>query len=200
MPIITRRDYLTAFVVGVLTALFAVPTFVNVGLGTAPILAGLFVGIPILWVAGVWLGGFLGRWLPFFVQFGKFATTGFLSASIDFGVLNILSRWSGITAGLIVGGVNVPGFGLAVSNSYLWNRLWVFRQAPVEGVFRDFPKFLTVTVSGLLLNSGIVVFITTYVPPQFGTGPEAWLNIAKIAASAVILIWNFIGYKMFVFR
>lgn len=200
MPTITRRDYLIAAVVGILTAAFAIPTLINIGLARPSVIIGIFAAIPILWVAGVWLGGFLGQWFSFFIQFGKFATIGFLSAAIDFGVLNILSYASGLTAGFLVGWINAPGFALAVVNGYLWNRLWVFRQQPGEGLFRDFPKFLAVTVSGLFLNSGIVVFATTYVPPQFGAGPEAWLNIAKVAANAVILIWNFVGYKIFVFK
>lgn len=200
MPTITKRDYLIAAAVGILTAAFAIPTLINIGLARSSVIIGIFVAIPILWVAGVWLGGFLGRWLPFFIQFGKFATVGFLSASIDFGVLNILSYASGLNAGLVIGGINAPGFALAVVNGYLWNRLWIFRQQSGEGLFQDFPKFLAVTVSGLVLNSGIVVFATTYVPPQFGAGPEAWLNIAKVAANAIILVWNFIGYKIFVFK
>lgn len=200
MPTITRRDYLIAAAVGILTAAFAIPTLINIGLARPSVIIGIFAAIPILWVAGVWLGGFLGQWFSFFIQFGKFATIGFLSAAIDFGVLNILSYASGLTAGFIIGGINAPGFALAVVNGYLWNRLWVFRQQSGEGLFEDFPKFLTVTVSGLVLNSGIVVFATTYIPPQFGAGPEAWLNIAKVAANAIILVWNFIGYKIFVFK
>lgn len=199
MPLITTRDYRIAAIVGLLTGIFAIPTFANVGLGGTATYLALVIGIPVLWVFGVWLGGFLSRWLPFMAQFGKFATTGFLSAAIDFAALNTLSRLSGITAGLIIGGVNVPGFGLAVFNSYLWNRLWVFKQVPGEGVFHDFPKFLAVTIFGLFLNSAIVIAVTTYVGPQFGFGAEAWLNLSKVFANALVLIWNFIGYKFVVF-
>lgn len=198
--IISQKDYYIAALVGLLTGIFAVPTFFNLGFREPLFFAGLLLVIPMLWVLGVWLGGFLSRWLPFMAQFGKFAATGFLSAAIDFGTLNVLSMVTGITAGFVIGGVNVPGFAVAVVNGYLWNKLWVFKDRDEQGLFHDFPKFLAVTGTGLLLNSGVVIAITTFVPPLFAAGPEAWLNIGKVAANALVLAWNFLGYKLFVFR
>ena len=163
-------------------------------------------GISLLWAAGVWLGYFLSRFFGFFRQFGKFAAVGFLSAAIDFAVLNIVSGFTGITAGNVVGLVNIPGFSIAVLNGYFWNKLWVFAPSgrgegiKPEPILQDFPKFLAVTVLGLLVNSGIVVFLTTYVSaPEFFT-PQEWLNVAKVFANAVALVWNFIGYKFVAFR
>ena len=76
---------------------------------------------------------------------------------------------TGITSGFEIGGVNAPGFAVAVINSYFWNQFWVFKaRIRGEGMFHDFPKFLTVMLIGLTLNSGIVFSLTTYVPPFFG--------------------------------
>lgn len=197
---ITGRDYMIAALVGFLTGVCAIPTFVNIGWGTSPMRIFLIFGIPLLWVFGVWFGGFLSRWLPFMAQFGKFAAVGFLSAAIDFGVLNILSSATGVTSGFVIGGVNIPGFSVAVVNGYLWNKLWVFKDRDPEGLFHDFPKFLAVTGVGLTINSGVVVFVTSFVQPLSGVRPEAWLNIAKVGANAFVLVWNFLGYKFFVFK
>ena len=196
------RDVFIGAVVGFLTGIFTLVVLFYLDL-TFPYKNLLLLGgISFLWAAGVWLGYFLSRFFGFFRQFGKFATVGFLSAAIDFAVLNIVSSFTGITAGNVVGLVNIPGFSIAVLNGYLWNKLWVFgaQSNDNEALFGDFPKFLTVTVLGLLFNSGIVVFLTTYVAaPEFFT-PQEWLNVAKVFANAVALVWNFIGYKFVAFR
>jgi len=214
----TKIDYLVAAMAGVATAGFLWITLQFLGALRAlpfPSIA-LFLVVPVLWVLGVWLGGFLGaRFMPFFNQFGKFAVVGFLSASIDFAVLNFMSYLTGITAGVTVGWINVPGFLIAVVNGYLWNKLWVFGAPPSlksdfgtpkksdffpgGGLFHDFPKFFGVTSIGLLINSGIIVLLTTYVPiPPIST--KLWLNAAKIIANGFAMIWNFLGYKFIAFR
>lgn len=210
------KDYYIAVIVGIITGIFAIPTFYNLGIENLYIFIALFIVIPPLLALGVWLGKFLSRWFAFFAQFGKFATIGFLSASIDFGVLNILNIATGISAGFIVGGVNIPGFGLAVANSYLWNKLWAFKREENqnfesaenlgnsrqsgESFFNDFPKYLSVSLVGAILNSAIIILITTYITSFYGIGPEGWLNAAKVIASAIVLVWNFTGYKFIVFR
>lgn len=200
---VKKKDFLLAAIAGFFTALFILPVIKNIKLriGTGYIFALLAVGIPFLWMLAIVVGHVLARWLAWIRYFVKFCIVGFLNAAIDFGVLNLLSLYTGLTSGFIIGGVNVPGFVVAATNSYFWNKFWVF-QAP-EGRkvgYSDIPTFLIVLVSGILLNSGMVVFISTYVPPFFGLTPERWLNIAKVVASAVALMWNFIGFKFFVFK
>ena len=200
---ITKKDYFIAAVNGVLTGVFALAVLYFLDIDFPLQIPAVVFGVPILWVLGVWLGGFLGKWIGFFTQFGKFAAVGFSSASIDFAILNFISNLTGVTAGIIVGWINIPGFLVAVVNGYLWNRLWVFGAPPSSvfpsgGLFHDFPKFFGVTVIGLLINSGIIVLLTTYLP-GFGFPASIWLNIAKVMANAVAMIWNFLGYKFIAF-
>jgi putative flippase GtrA len=88
---------------------------------------------------------------------------------------------------------------MAATNSYFWNKFWVFQDSG-DNVFADLPKFSLVILSGTILNSGLVIFFTTFVGPQFGIGANEWLNISKVTASATTLIWNFLGYKFFAFN
>ncbi len=195
---LTRRDYLIVVLVGFFTGVFAVPTVVNLGIRSYTVLMSLPLAVPILFAFGLWWGKFLSRWFAFFAQFAKFAAVGFLNTAIDFGVLNILSLATGVTKGFILGGVNVPGFTLAVVNSYFWNKYWVFKGR--ESVASELPKFLAVTFIGLLINSGLIVLITTYVTPLLGFQASVWLNLAKVFATTVSLMWNFAGYKFLVFK
>lgn len=197
---ITKKDYLIGALVGVLTGVFAIPTLFNIGLRQPVVFALLPFLIAALWAFGVWLGGFLSKWLPFFAQFGKYATVGFFNTAIDFGVLNVLSILSGVTAGFVIGGVNVPGFSLAVFNSYLWNKSWVFKSGQKGNFFHNLPLFILVNLIGLLLNSGLIILLTTYNSGFRGLAPGTWLNIAKVIATAISFLWNFIGFKFIVFR
>lgn len=197
---ITKIDYYVVSLIGFLTGVFAIPTAINLGLRQPLILLVLPIVFPLLFILGLWVVSFLSRFLPSFVQFGKFAAVGLSSTAIDFGILNILSLATGVTAGFILGGVNIPGFGVAVINSYFWNKFWTFKVGREGGLFHDFPKFLAVAVVGLVLNSGIVIFATTYLQPLFSLSAQSHLNIAKVMATLLVLVWNFLGFKFLVFK
>lgn len=196
-----KIDFFVAAIAGFFTALFVLPVVKNTGISVPGYL--LPVLVPVLWIIGLALGRILLRRLSFIYQFAKFVVVGFLNTSIDFGILNLLSIYTGITSGFFIGGVNVPGFILASMNSYFWNKFWVFRKEKKEGEKTNYSDFLTfagVTLVAVLLNGGIVILITTFVNPLFGLSPERWLNIAKVFATAFSLIFNFVGYKFLVFR
>ena len=194
-----RFDYYLAGFLGFLTGVFAIPTVFNLGIKSRIVLLVLPLVMPLAFIFGMWFSNLISRKISFLKQFGRFVAVGFLNTAIDFGVLNILSSLSGITSGFIIGGVNLPGFTIAVVNSYLWNKLWVFSSKGKENLFHDMPKFLVITVIGILLNSGIVILATTYLSPVFVESPKAWVNLAKVLATITNLVWNFLGYKLFVF-
>ena len=121
-----KKDYKVAIIAGFITGVFLLPSLKNMSIEDGIVVYGLPFVIPVLWVFGLWLGKVLSKWLPVIYQFAKFVVVGFLNTSIDFGVLNLLSMFSGLTTGVLVGGVNIPGFTLAATNSYFWNKFWVF--------------------------------------------------------------------------
>ncbi|OGF63274.1 hypothetical protein A2926_03620 [Candidatus Giovannonibacteria bacterium RIFCSPLOWO2_01_FULL_44_40] len=212
---ITKKDYWIGAVAGFLTGVLALVMVFYLEISFPYKKAFFLIGVPVLFAFGVWLGGFLGRYFRVFTQFGKYVTAGFLSTLIDFTTLNVVSALTGVTAGIVIGWVNIPGFVIAVFNGYLWNKLWVFSPrlsvfprgasdrnlvSDKTGVFSDFPKFLAVTVGGLILNSVTIIIITTYISIPLGLTPQRWLNVAKVLASILVIIWNFAGFKFFVFR
>lgn len=133
-------------------------------------------------------------------QFGKFALVGFLNTGIDFAVLNLLMWSFGIYSGSWLAFFNAIAFSAAVTNSYFWNKYWVFRASATRDKATEFTKFIIVSVIGLSLNTFIVYGFTTLLSPAFGIEPVVWANIGKVLATGVSLLWNFAGYKLFVFR
>lgn len=191
-------DYQLAGLIGFVAGMCVIPVLVNLGYRNALLL----VAIP--WVVAGCLifarlvGQLLGHIHPAFVELSRFGIVGVLNTAIDFGTLNILSVLTGVTTGLLVGGYNLPGLAIAVINSYAWNKFWVFRDGAKKG-FEDIPQFITITGVGLLLNSAIVIVMTTYLPILLPTGSVVWLNISKVFATIFTLAWNFLGYKFVVF-
>lgn len=193
-----KTDYAIGGLIGFFAGIFAIPTLYNLGVGDAMTLlvapwAGAAAGF-----VGIWALYFFSRKILVLAQFGRFFAVGALNTVIDFGILNLLSRATGIAAGIILGGVNVPGFLVAVVNSYFWNKLWVFKEG-TQNLMAAFPKFFAVTLVGLLVNSGIVIAFTTYAAPSTELAPNIALNIGKLLATVISLAVNFLGYKFFVF-
>jgi putative flippase GtrA len=134
-----------------------------------------------------------------FRQLLKFGVVGAINTGIDFAVLNVLSALTGIRSGTGIIWLNSAAFTVAVANSYFMNKYWTFA---ARGAVRagEASSFLLVSLVGLGINGGIVFWITTYINPLFGFGIALWENVAKLIATGVSLVWNFIGYKLLVFR
>ncbi len=199
----SKKDYLIAAIVGFYTALLLLPTFKNISVSFGSLYIILLFVIPALWMIGLALARFLGRFLAVFNQLGKFVVVGFANTAIDFGVLNFLSIVTAQTSGFLIGGVNLPGFTLAALHSYFWNKFWVFKKSgepKQKPDYSDFWTFIAVVVVGVFINGGIIILLTTYVNPLFGLSAGRWLNVSKVVATAVSLIWNFVGFKFLVFK
>jgi len=134
-------------------------------------------------------------------QFSKFIIVGGINTGIDFLILNILMVVTGITAGPELFVLNSISFSIAVINSYFMNKRWTFQdKTKTEQTPIKFSAFFIISIIGLVINGLILTGITTYIPALFGLSAVLWANIAKLMATGVSLVWNFIGYKLFVFK
>lgn len=160
----------------------------------------LVILIPIFWVSGVNLGYFLGRWFPFFNQFGKFVAIGFTNAAVDFGILNFLIFLTGITAGLWYPVFKIGSFTAGLIHSYIWNKYWAFRAGESGGGKAEFIKFASVAVVALFINVGIASFIVNFIHPILGIDAKGWANLGAVAGSAIALFFSFVGFRSAVFK
>lgn len=182
--------------------LIAAPLFIflNIGREIGVLWWHLAWVIPLLWVLGVYLGYKLSRFFPWLFQFSKFAAVGFSNAAVDFGVLNILIFTSGAAAGILFSVFKTVSFIAATINSYFWNKFWTFEAGKTGVGTGEFAKFLAVSVVGVLVNVGFASAVVNLTDPQFGFNPEQWANVGAVVGSATALIWNFLGYKLIVFK
>lgn len=135
-------------------------------------------------------------------QFSKFFIVGIVNTGIDFAVLNTEMALTGISSGTPLIIFNMISFSVAVVNSYYLNKFWTFEDKKADGskATVKMSQFIGVSLVGLMINSMVVYGFVSVVPIMFGLSPIAWTNIGKIIATGVSLIWNFVGYKLWVFK
>ncbi len=83
----------------------------------------------------------------------------------------------------------VCGFGVGAVVSYTLNRRFTFETKPAYG--RGLAKFLVVIAIGAVLNAGIVALL-------IGWGLH--YMAAQVIATLIVLVWNFAGSRLVVFR
>jgi len=78
--------------------------------------------------------------------------------------------------------------------------MWTFGKKDQKHAGKEFVQFLLVSLIGLLLNAGIASLIVNVVGPLGSIGLKTWANVGTAVASILVLVWNFVGYKFFVFK
>lgn len=112
-----------------------------------------------------------------------------------------------IAFGLVLLGakISAPGYFyliilviFGVSQLVLWNSFQLNTQVVEKETKGRFIAFFIVSLIGLVLNSAIVTYGSSAV--VLTASADLNKNIAKIIATGASLVWNFIGYKLFVFK
>lgn len=198
----SKRDFYFSIATGLITgfAAWQIFNFLEVTKFKNVSFAWFLLLIPALWIVGVNLGYFLGKWLAFFNQFGKFAVIGFTNAAVDFGVLNLLIANTEISSGGWYSVFKAISFVSAVIPSYFWNKHWAFSASGGGVSSFEFAKFMSVAIVSILINTGMASLVVNYVQPLGGLSLAIWANVGAVAGSAVALVFSFVGFKLAVFK
>lgn len=119
-------------------------------------------------------------------QFLRFATVGAIATLVQYAVLIALVEAAGAEEVPAAIGAYLCG---AVT-SYLLNRRFTFAGTQT-GFGHGLAKFALVNLIGLGLNTGIFVLLT---------GMGLHYILAQMVATGLVLIWNYAGARLFVFR
>ena len=129
------------------------------------------------------------------VRFLKFATVGAIGATIDFGVMNMLSHFFNmrlVAAGTI-------SFLCAVTSNFLFNRYWTYPDSRSRHVLHQLGMFFLVNAAGITIR----IPILHYAEPPLAAAFERMAHISTSLAEAlarnatlalavgVVMIWNF---------
>ncbi len=194
------REYRTAFIVGAVSGVLWFFVLAHLSLLAEGELIAAVAALPILFVLGIALARrrFTGRMAH---KLAKFLMVGVLNTGIDFFVFDTLIVLTGRAAGTPLIAFKSLSFVLALVNSYELNRRWTFdAEAAPQRTKSEFSRFAVITVVGFLVNVGTTFAVATAFRPLFGMSQIRWDNVAAVIATALNLAWNFVGYKLFVFR
>ncbi|MDD4201763.1 MAG: GtrA family protein [Candidatus Paceibacterota bacterium] len=195
-----KIDKIISPIIGFLIGVFFLVILWSAGLKNNLLFALPFVFSPLAFL-GMFVASFLGKKFLIFYQGGKFLLVGALNTFVDFGVLNFLMFSTSIFSGAGYSFFKALSFFCSVVNSYFWNKFWTFEQKET-GVIKtsEFGKFAGIAGIGFALNVAIASFVVNAIGPQFGVSEELWSNFGAFIAILCVFLWNFFGYKLFVFK
>jgi putative flippase GtrA len=119
-------------------------------------------------------------------QLAKFCVVGAVGYAVNLGVYALLLNWANLHYTLAATG----SFLVAVSNNYLWNRIWTFRNQRGHVAYQGL-RFLIVSVAVYGAN---LLLLTLFVETGIGK------IVAQAIAVVLVTPLNFLGNKLWSFR
>jgi putative flippase GtrA len=198
---LTKRDYLLVAIIGFCFGVFSVPIINNIksggNLGLTTIF-GIVVFFTIAAIVALYVVSIVSKKIPIILQLAKFAAVGAFNTFLDWGVLNVLISLTAVVSGLGYALFKGTSFIIANIASYYWNRNWTFGMRE-KASNKEFGKFFAVSLIGLVINIGIASLVVNFINPIGGLSLKVWANVGAATATLASLVWNFVGYKFFVF-
>ncbi|MDD3497974.1 MAG: GtrA family protein [Candidatus Moranbacteria bacterium] len=140
-------------------------------------------------------------------QFIRFAMIGVINTLVDLAILNAETIITGIKDGSGYAIQKGLSFLVAVTVSYFLNKHWAFEDKSKKDEGKKFSQFLFVSIMGMLINVSVATITVTYLKAPINNllnlsflNDQVWVSIGALAGTAVGLIWNFTGYKIWVFK
>jgi putative flippase GtrA len=210
---ITQKDYYFSIAAGLLIGLLLLPILKAADPGIYSKFA--IVIVPFFLLAtpiGLRIAFFIGQKIAIIYQIAKFGLIGMLNTLVDLGVLALItfifrSYYNIESTTVIIGAITfysiykAASFVVANINSYFWNKYWTFDQGKKTQTRAEFVQFFAVSIVGFLINVFIASFVFKMVLASLTGLSDDQLGLIGAAAGSIAgLAWNFIGYKLWVFK
>jgi len=140
---------------------------------------------------------FIFRHKQLFYEFFRYILVGGLAFIVDFGVLylskTLLFPHMGHTGILLAAAL---GFTAGLIFNYIFSLLFVFKQIDENAKRRKIRSFILFVIIGIigLLITELCMYAGVYL---FG---QKWYLIVKIFTAGIVLMWNYLGRKIFIFK
>jgi putative flippase GtrA len=132
-------------------------------------------------------------------QFGRFALVGLLNTALDLGILNALLYVSGNDTPLKFFIFKAISFSFATVNSFFLNKYFTFATAEKK-ISSEAAQFVLVTAVSMTINVLLPTLIFSMLRSSAVLAPAIIANISAFIGIAVSTVFNFVGYKFFVFK
>ncbi|OJX41392.1 MAG: hypothetical protein BGO78_01280 [Chloroflexi bacterium 44-23] len=138
-------------------------------------------------------------------RFLKFGFVGLIGAIIDFGIFNLVSSLTPLSA-LVA---SIISFVAAVLSNFLWNRYWTYPDSRLKAFANQLTQFVIVSVVGLIIRvilftpieSIILQFTNRIIDPQFIFSPQIiGHNITLAILIVIVMFWNFFANRYWTYN
>lgn len=119
-------------------------------------------------------------------QIIRFGLVGFLCFFIDYGLLLALTELAGFHY-LVSGALS---FAVSVVVNYLLSMKFVYEARQRKSRVKEFITFVLLSLAGLLINQLVMWISVEFL--------GIWYQLAKIGATAVVMVYNFISRKIII--
>jgi putative flippase GtrA len=132
-------------------------------------------------------------------RYTKFMIVGVMNAFVDLFVLNMLLLVSPVRTEFYLFLFNTVAVGMAIVNSYFWNRKWTFADRS-DGSARERKLFFIQALANIALNDLIVVWLSSYL--IFAKSVPVFIssNASKGIAMFLSSTLSYFIMRLFVFR
>jgi putative flippase GtrA len=127
-------------------------------------------------------------------QFGKYAFVGLLSATVDFGVFILLTRFFGFSTIP----ANLISVFVALSHSFVWHRLFTFKAAGGKRIGRQVTKFVAVSGVQYVLQQ-VLLPVLLLLPGERVVGSYEDL-VAKAFIVGALAVGGFLANRHWTFK
>lgn len=127
-------------------------------------------------------------------QLLRFAAVGGMNTALDFGILFILKA-----LGLPVITANIASTSIAFCFSFFANKKYTFKTTDTN-IKREIVLFVAVTLFGLWVLQSLVITFVSSLLHGWSLPDNLVLLIAKLVATVVSLVWNYVLYSTVVFK
>lgn len=125
----------------------------------------------------------------------RFLLVGLSGTLVDFSLFAFSHQVLGISALF----ANTISYSAGILNNFCLNRSWTFAHRPHRGAGVQFSQFAGVSLTALLINTLIVLLLTSAISGLF-VEEASGVYLAKVCATGVGVIWNFLANHLLIFR
>lgn len=204
----TRTDAIASVALGLIMGVLIPFILGRIG-KSVPMQNYFIIAFPLASLIGLYIASLMSRVVPVLYQVGKFGIVGFTNFVVDTGVFHVIIALSGSAQSQHLFSVfSIPlttwtffkilSFVGANAHSFFWNKFWTFGQKEVKTAKKEYVGFFVISVGGLLINSG--AFSVAFALRPEGASEAVWGTIGVAVGSVIGLLWNFVGYKFFIFK
>jgi len=149
---------------------------------------------------GLWASSKVARKIPIILQIAKYGAVGAFNTFLDWGVVNTLIALTSISSGLWFSVFAGTGFIVANIGSFFWNKYWTFTSNGQVSQSGNMIQFFAVSAVGFGVKVAIASLVVNVIGAPEGFSSEQWANIGNVSGTMLSMVWNFVGYKFWVFK